>query len=251
MIKIYIAILFFFFISCSNNHSIDELGEGVLFSEETEVINKDGSRVLVRYNGSKVILDSLSYNEKGDLHGLVMIFDTTTRVKQYYTYVNGEKTGKMTSYYPSGDIEYIASFIKNGNIGENIFYYEDGGLKSYECKDYNERLVYQRDYDSLGNVIRSDGFLIYYYGMNRDTISLVDSLYFEFEMGRPPHCDVRLFIGDSLNSFADYINIQYPTYVERPTEKGCISRRIFYEITDTVSGVKEQVVRDVLTYVKE
>lgn len=251
MIKIYTLILLFFLISCSSDHSIDKLGEGTLFSEEKEVINVDGSKVLIRYNGSKVMLDSLSYNAKGNLHGLVMIFDTTTRVKQYYNYINGEKTGKMTSYYPSGDIEYIASFIKGGNIGENIFYYEDGGLKSYECKDYNERLMYQRDYDSLGNVIRSDGFLIYYYGINRDTISLDDSLYFEFEMGRPPHCDVRLFIGDSLNRFADYTNIQYPTYFEHPKDIGVVSRRIFYEITDTISGVKEQVVRDVLTYVKE
>ena len=224
--------------------------EATYISEKTQIFNKDSSRVLMNYNESKVMLDSLSYNKEGNLHGLQMTFDAVTKVKQYYTYVKGEKTGEMLSYYPSGSLEYKADLFKGLNYGVNIFYYENGIIQSYECKDSEERLVYQRDYDTSGQIIKSEGFLAYYYGLNSDTINLNDSLYFHIIMGRPPNSNVNLYIGDLLSYFAQYTNEKYPRYIELAKDTGGNYRKVFIEITDTISGHKEQIIDTVFTYVK-
>jgi hypothetical protein len=242
-------LIIFGLISCSEDNSEDN-HEGTFFSEEIETRNKNGTSSKMKFNEKHILTDSVSYNNNGDLHGVIMHLDTEENIKEYYTYKDGVKNGEVKYYYyPDGILKFKGIYVNDINHGENYFYDKNGRITAYEFVDSKGRLVFQRTYDSLGEIKKSEGFLGYYNRLNKDTISLSDSLYIELIMGRPPFTNVYLYIGDSLKPFTIYTNASHPAYIESPKDTGWVSRRVSYEIVDTISGNKEHYSDYVVTYV--
>jgi antitoxin component YwqK of YwqJK toxin-antitoxin module len=128
------------------------------------------------------------YNEKGQRHGNIVLYDKEGKITEEKTYVNGQLEEKnvkddnkytdVNKYkdgtliftretYPNGNLKHEASFNENGQItGKEIYGYENGKVKSealysdgkkQEEKRYfkNGLLESERTYDEKGNDIRA------------------------------------------------------------------------------------------------
>lgn len=137
----------------------------------------------------------------------------------YHSY---KKNGVETKWYENGNIEHIGvmrdgvadstwvwyfetgvkseinNYIDGELFGEILTFYRDGKINEYKFIGGNERIMFIRNYDSIGNIIKEQGFP-YTISTESDTLSVGEFYEPWIYIGNLPGWDIELRVIDLIN----------------------------------------------------
>lgn len=100
----------------------------------------------------------------------------------------------------SKNIKTIKSFVYGKQAYENIDYYENGNIKTYQFLDFScKNCFYKRDYDSLGNLISVNGNHIFECNIdkiNLKTLTIKKGMTINIQLfyANPPDCKTFTYV---------------------------------------------------------
>lgn len=164
-------------------------GDGIIKSE-IPYINDTIIDGIAKYYYSKpnIISDEISflngikngwhkhYREDGSIESIIKWKNALQDGKTYWFYEDG-KTIKSESFW-----------IKGKPYGMGKWYYRNGKLRTYDITDFDDRIVYVIQYDSIGNKNNEDGVSFspsfqYYYTDSPEIVINKDSININREVG--------------------------------------------------------------------
>lgn len=106
------------------------------------------------------------------------------------------KDGIQKKFYQNGKTESEITWSNNRRIGETIDYYASGRAKLYKFYNFDSHLFYQREYDTVGKIIRENGEVFPLIIMNLDRFEADSTLSSDIYIVQPPKCEVtvKLFL---------------------------------------------------------
>ena len=95
----------------------------------------------------------------GLLNGACYWFFSNGKLEQNVTYINGEAEGHAYFFYKSGALKSRRLYLNGKPVGyaENYFDHSTGIIHSIFKFNEDGRLVYKREFDSSGKVIKEEG----------------------------------------------------------------------------------------------
>jgi antitoxin component YwqK of YwqJK toxin-antitoxin module len=137
MCKLFYCFLFIFFTSCKDQ--------------------KTGKEKIEHYSNDTV--KSLGYYKDTSMHGQFFWFYPDGKISQVATYVNGVVNGQLYQFYQSGALRSVFIYKDGKQVGYSEEYYDHsvGLLKAIRVFNENEKMIFIREYDSTGKIIRQEG----------------------------------------------------------------------------------------------
>ena len=123
----------------------------------------------------------------------VVEYHSNGRIKSMVPKKGDKRNGLARWFYENGNLE-IESVYKEGNqIGECIYYYKEGGVKSYNFYTLNSDLKFQLNYNENGSISAIDGKPFYLvYDSKKDSLRLKESTLMHVYLATPKEFDISL-----------------------------------------------------------
>jgi len=192
-IKIILFAVYIITFACKKHPPIDE-----------EIMMQNKQLILNKYHTNGKIKEKSYLNEDSVKEGLSVVYDDQGNILLELYYNNGKKDSIETEYYISGELkshklwnlgklwgEYVTYYdglkdIYFTEISNDTFRIEEPLRKSYSYYDQNERIAYQRTYDTLGNLIEQKGNGIIATRVFHPKIDQNDTLHIQYYVANPP-----------------------------------------------------------------
>lgn len=156
------------------------------------------------------------FYEDGTLHAELNFKDNKKEglEKSYYRsgkikHIGLNSSGKQDSmwiwYYESGVLEETANWINGASHGENISYYTNGMIKMFRFYFFGD-LIYVREYDSSGNVIKEEGRIPIGIAYNKNNLKVGELFNMVILAGLLPQWNAILEIRDGEGKIIKKIN---------------------------------------------
>lgn len=197
--------------------------------EEFIVQNGDTLRIIREYDlegnlkSERMIdKDSLTqgtgkiFYEDGTLHAELSFKDDKKDGLEKSYYKSGKikhtglnRLGKQDSiwiwYYNSGAIEEMASWINGASHGEDISFYKNGNVKMFRFYHFGN-LLYIREYDSVGNIVKDEGKMPLSIAYNRNNFKTGEIFNMVILVGLLPLWNATLEICDEQGKIIKKVN---------------------------------------------
>jgi len=174
-IFLFYTLLFILFTGCSNTTK-EYYDNGVIKKETSQIDNRTQKIKFYDENGiiweEYTLVDSL-------IHGSKLVYNENGKVDMKINYINGKKNGIQKEYDKQGNLIAKVKFINDKKNGISNFYYPDGKIKEISsfkddmahgsAKSYfkngqleieaifiTDTVVYYKECDSLGNIIKEN-----------------------------------------------------------------------------------------------
>lgn len=199
MLKKYIFIIILILIqSCTKDDNSEEE-----YYPTGELKSKVGISDGIRDGEFEVYYENGKLKSKGKYnHGILV--DTI-----YNFYPNGVLELKLpvplnskdkvvsTSYYPSGKLKFKIDLVEGKKRGQGFLYFEkSGALKAYIYYADNSEVMYRRDYNESGTLIKEEGSLaperLWLNKVNFKVGETMEGTVFTIE---PPKCHIKVYSG--------------------------------------------------------
>jgi|GEM_PF-4909729 len=134
-------------ISCNNNLTREmKIGNQIVRSNFIQDSILDGE---TKFYSLDSVLENITFFKQGIPNGLSISFYKNGKIRDSMIYINGFKEGRYHAYDSYGSILYSDYYFHNHLIGERKLY-KEGLLSNYSFFDFEGRLLYSCDYDSIG-----------------------------------------------------------------------------------------------------
>lgn len=119
-------------------------------------------------------------DENDLMQGVVKHYYADGRLKNEVVYVDNEKDGIEKEYYEDGSLHKTGGWIMGKEMGDFFEYDKKGKLLKHRFYTLNHEegngLIFIRDYDSKGNIIKEEGFIPSWMMFNRSSFTPNDTI---------------------------------------------------------------------------
>ena len=182
---VFIALAFFFLSECGivapANKKVDNTADSVVKKEV--------------YDGN--LIQETTYRN-GKKNGIDKLCCKDGKVISIKRYKNGVEDSVWVLYFDNENIERTFRFYDGKIFGGDFLYFRNGQLNKYRFKTYDEHVIYLRDYDSLGNITREDGFP-YSISTVTDTLHINDTIEPWIFVGALSYWEAKIIVKDISN----------------------------------------------------
>ena len=141
-------------------------------------------------------LQSESYYEMGVLEGDKTAYFKTGQVKERMALHNGKINGRYYAYFDDGQLKSDMSIVKGVKVGKALTYYETGLLQYYVFSNTLGDVVYIREYDGNGNLLKVQGKPMAQIIFINQRLAPGETLTVEMYLANPPDMAYELLAGE-------------------------------------------------------
>ena len=134
-------------------------------------------------------------------NGAVEVQEQWDKGAQDSAWVWYHKNGEIDQidYWDKGTLLFVDTIVNEGHAqGQRIHYYKNGKIRVYEFYQFNE-LMYSREYNSNGDIIKEKGKIPADVVYNSDLLNIGDKYHMVISVGLLPEWDANLEIVDVTN----------------------------------------------------
>lgn len=190
--------------------------------EQFTVQNGDTLHVVKEYDKEGHLKAEKFVDNDNLIQGSVKMFYQNGALQAELSFTDSKKNGIEKSYYPSGKIKHIgvnnlgkqdstwiwlyedgtteevSNWINGASHGEDISYYENGRIKMFRFYYFGD-LMYIREYDNNGGVVKEDGKIPMGVAYNKNNLKVGDVYNAKVLIGLLPNWDATLQVIDLSN----------------------------------------------------
>jgi len=119
-------------------------------------------------------------------NGLEIEFFMNGNKRTTVNHENGWRHGVSEEFYENGSIKRRSNYFDDNKVGHELIYNEDGNLRFYVTRDYEERVQFRAEYNSNDSLIKVEGYIA--------TMYWVDNREVNFIYAMPPGTKVEFYI---------------------------------------------------------
>lgn len=162
--KVIILLSLFLFCSCQNEQE-KILLKKIFYKNGNlkEEVYKKGDTVFGRiyYDDGKVKQYIRTYNidpTDSFLNGHSITYFKNGNTEFDFYYKRDKLNGTKKSYFPNGNISEVMNYREDIPYGMRVIYYADNKLKGISFRNKEGEVIYHRNYDKGGNIVKEEGF---------------------------------------------------------------------------------------------
>ena len=196
----YIILLACFLLSCNERFKEDYYPSGDIKSKSFYEGNFEVPYKVVNYYQNGLVMDTLHYNDNGNLNGLIYYNNTKNNFEKWTNYLDGVKSGaniikkscgdEIYQHYENNKLNCIErSFNSSGRLSYEVLWLNGKAIMANECSYIEKgdtllgRIDTKDNHSYVAKIVESDIRLDTYYNITTKQKKIIGSMFLDSETG--------------------------------------------------------------------